>query len=124
MAAMAGKIFVNYRRGDDPGNTGRLFDRLQDVFRSDQLFLDVDSIKPGLNFVKVLDEQVSQCDVLLAVIGRDWLSARDATGGRRLDNQDDFVRLEIEAALLRDKLVVPVLVGGAAMPQADELLNR
>jgi hypothetical protein len=68
--AMAGKIFINYRRGDDPGNTGRLFDRLQEAFQPEQLFMDVDSIAPGLDFVRVLEEQVGQCDALLAVIGK------------------------------------------------------
>jgi hypothetical protein len=65
---MQGKIFINYRRGDDPGHTGRLFDHLQDAFEPDQLFMDVDSIAPGLDFVRVLEEQVAKCDVLLAVI--------------------------------------------------------
>jgi hypothetical protein len=118
---MAGKIFINYRRGDDPGNTGRLFDRLQDAFQSDQLFMDVDSIKPGLDFVRVLEEQVAQCDVLLAVIGKDWIDARDNAGARRLDNPDDFVRIEIESALKQDKRVIPVLMHEARMPRAEEL---
>ena len=65
---MAGKIFINYRRGDDPGNTGRLFDRLQEAFAPEQLFMDVDSIAPGLDFVRVLEEQVGQCDALLALL--------------------------------------------------------
>jgi hypothetical protein len=80
---MAGKIFINYRRGDDPGNTGRLFDRLQDVFEPGQLFMDVDNIAPGLDFVRVLHERVADCDVLLAVIGKDWLDARNSAGRRR-----------------------------------------
>jgi hypothetical protein len=82
---MSGKIFINYRRGDDPGNTGRLFDQLQDVFPRDRLVMDVDSIPPGRDFVRVLDEQVAQSDVLLAVIGKGWLDARDQHGVRRLD---------------------------------------
>ena len=86
---MQGKIFINYRRGDDPGHTGRLFDHLQEVFQPDQLFMDVDSIAPGLDFVHVLEEQVAKCDVLLAVIGHGWLDARDGAGKRRLDNADD-----------------------------------
>jgi TIR domain/WD domain, G-beta repeat len=118
---MTGKIFINYRRGDDPGNTGRLFDQLQDVFPRDRLFMDVDSIPPGRDFVRVLDEQVVQCDVLLAVIGKGWLDARDQHGIRRLDKPDDFVRIEIESALKQNKLVIPVLVHDAQMPRADEL---
>ncbi len=118
---MAGKIFINYRRGDDPGHTGRLFDRLQDEFEPQQLFLDVDNIAPGLDFIRVLDERVAECDVLLAVIGKGWIDARDAKGNRRLDEPDDFVRIEIASALTRDKRVIPVLVGDARMPRAEEL---
>jgi len=118
---MSGKIFINYRRGDDPGNTGRLFDQLEDVFPRDQLFIDVDSIPPGRDFVHVLEEQVAQCDVLLAIIGKNWIDARDEQGLRRLDNPDDFVRIEIESALKQDKLVIPILVHDGRMPRADEL---
>src|ERR1700691_5092969 len=118
---MPGKIFINYRRGDDPGHTGRLFERLQDEFDPQQLFLDVDNIAPGLDFVRELDHRVAECEVVLAVIGKGWIDARDAAGKRRLEDPDDFVRLEIEAALNRDKRVIPVLVGEASMPRADEL---
>src|SRR5215475_295521 len=118
---MAGKIFINYRRGDDPGNSGRLFDRLEEVFPRDQLFMDVDSIAPGRDFVRVLEDMVAQCDVLLAVIGKGWLQARDEQGVRGLDKADDFVRIEITSALKQDKLVIPVLVHEAQMPKPDEL---
>ncbi len=118
---MAGKIFINYRRGDDPGHTGRLFDRLQDVFEPAQLFLDVDNIAPGLDFGRVLNERVAECDVLLAIIGKGWIDARNAAGLRRLDDPDDFVRIEIASALNLGKRVIPVLVGEAQMPRPDEL---
>jgi hypothetical protein len=118
---MAGKIFINYRRGDDPGHTGRLFDRLQDVFEPQQLFLDVDNIAPGLDFVRVLNERVAECDVVLAVIGKNWIDARDAAGTRRLDDPDDFVRIEITSALNQGKRVIPVLVGDAPMPRPEDL---
>ena len=118
---MAGKIFINYRRGDDPGHTGRLFDRLQDVFERERLFLDIDDIAPGVDFIRVLDERLAECDVVLAVIGKGWIDARDATGARRLDDPHDFVRIEIAAALSRGKRVIPVLVGEAQMPRRDEL---
>src|SRR5262249_12081332 len=111
----------NYRRGDDPGNTGRLFDRLEEAFSPEQLFMDVDNIPPGRDFVRVLEEQVALCDVLLAVIGKSWLDARDHQGVRRLDKPDDFVRIEIASALKQDKLVIPVLVHDARMPRPDEL---
>jgi formylglycine-generating enzyme required for sulfatase activity len=120
---MAGKIFINYRRADDPGFAQALFGRLEQAFPSERLFMDVDSkeLEPGLDFVHVLQEQVAECDVLVSVIGKAWLDARDATGARRLDNPDDFVRIEIESALKQDKRVIPVLVGEAQMPRADEL---
>jgi formylglycine-generating enzyme required for sulfatase activity len=119
---MPGKIFINYRRGDDPGFAQALLGRLEQVFPSEQIFMDVDSIEPGLDFVRVLEEQVAQCDVLISVIGKNWTEARDtASGGRRLDNPEDFVRIEIESALAQEKRVIPVLVGQASMPHADEL---
>jgi len=118
---MPGTIFINYRRGDDPGSTGRLFDQLEEVFPRDQLFMDVDNIPPGRDFVRVLEEQVARCDVLLAIIGKGWLDARDHQGARRLDKPDDFVRIEIASALKQGKLVIPVLVHDAQMPRTDEL---
>jgi hypothetical protein len=118
---MAGKIFINYRRGDDPGFAGRLFDRLHEAFEPERLFMDVDNIAAGLDFLRVLEEQVAQCDVLLAVIGKGWIDACDATGAHRLDSPDDFVRIEIESALKQDKRVIPVLVGEAHMPRPEEL---
>jgi adenylate cyclase len=118
---MAGRIFINYRRGDDPGHTGRLFDRLQEVFFPEELFMDVENIDPGLDYRQVLKEQVAKCDVLLAVIGRGWIDARDSAGNRRLDSPSDLVRLEIEEALNLGKRVIPVLVGGASLPRPHEL---
>ena len=118
---MAGKIFINYRRGDDPGHTGRLFDRLQDVFEPRQLFLDVDNIAPGLDFVRELNDRVAECDILLAVIGKAWIDVRNATGARRLDDPDDFVRIEITSALNQGKRVIPVLIGDTPMPHQEQL---
>ena len=118
---MVGRIFINYRRGDDPGFTGWLRERLEDVFAADHLFMDVDSIAPGLDFVSVLEDQVDKCDVFLAVIGPRWLDARDETGNRRLDNPDDFVRIEIESGLKLGKRIIPVLVNNADMPRAEHL---
>jgi hypothetical protein len=118
---MTGKIFINYRRGDDPGHTGRLFDRLQDVFEPQQLFLDVDNISPGADFVRELNDRIAECDVLLAVIGKGWINARDVSGVRRLDDPSDFVRIEITSALNQGKRVIPVLVGEASMPSTEEL---
>jgi len=115
------RVFISYRRQDSAGHAGRLYDRLAQHFGADQLFIDVDTIEPGVDFVEVIQSAVGACDVLLAIIGKRWLTSADATGQRRLDNPQDFVRLEIEAALERGIRVVPVLVQGAAMPRADEL---
>jgi len=95
---MAGGIFVSYRRDDSRHAAGRLLDRLRQSYEPHQLFMDVDNVAPGLDFVKVIEEQVSACDVMLVVIGPNWLDARDKAGVRRLDDPGDFVRLEVEAA--------------------------
>jgi uncharacterized membrane protein YhaH (DUF805 family) len=118
---MAGRIFISYRRGDSQGATGRLFDRLLQHFDHTEVFMDVDDIEPGVDFVQALDEQVANCTAFIAVIGPDWLTARDHADRRRLDDPNDYVRLEIESALKRDIRVIPVLVDGARMPRSEEL---
>jgi hypothetical protein len=100
---MSGKIFINYRRGDEPGFTQALLSRLEAAFPSERLFIDIDNISPGVDFVRQLDMQVAECDILLAVIGKNWLDAKDEHGNRRLDNPYDFVRNEIESALKQEK---------------------
>lgn len=116
-----GSIFISYRREDSEGYAGWLYDRLSAHFKSEQVFMDVDNIEPGLDFVEVIENAVGSCDVLLAVIGRQWLTVADARGRRRLDNPEDFVRLEIAAALERAIRIIPVLVSGAAMPTSEDL---
>jgi hypothetical protein len=118
---MAGKIFINYRRSEDAGFAQALFGRLEQAFPREQLFMDVDNIEPGLDFVQVLHDQVAQCDVLIAIIGNHWVDVCDESGARRLDNPEDFVRIEIEAALKQDKRVIPVLVGLTQMPRSEQL---
>ena len=118
---MAGKIFINYRRDDSIGMAGRLHDRLAQTFGHGNLFIDVDNIPVGVDFVAHLNSQVAGCNVLLVVIGPNWLNAKDESGRRRLDDPDDFVAIEIAAALTRDIRVIPVLVDGARMPKASEL---
>ena len=115
------KIFCSYRRQDSTHQTGRIFDQLTARFGKDELFRDVDSMPLGLDFRRVLSEQVAHCDVLLAIIGDEWLKATEKTGERRLDNPNDFVRIEIESALGRNIPVIPVLVGQAPMPNPDDL---
>jgi hypothetical protein len=118
---MVAKVFVSYRRDDSSGYAGRVHDRLEREFGANLLFMDVDAIPLGVNFIKVLREEVSKCDVLLAVIGSNWLGSRDEEGIRRLDNPNDFVRLEIATALHRDIPVIPILLDGAKIPKADQL---
>jgi hypothetical protein len=114
-------IFVNYRRSDSEGESGRLFDDLTSHFGAESIFMDVAAIEPGRDFRKAIDQSVAACSVLLAVIGREWLEAKDAAGDRRLEDPNDFVRIELASALRRDIPVVPVLVRGAKMPHADQL---
>jgi hypothetical protein len=118
---MASKVFISYRRDDSAGHAGRVHDRLEREFDRDLLFMDVDAVPLGVNFVKVLSEEVAKCDVLLAVIGPNWLNARDEDGNRRLDNPHDFVRIEIGAALQRNIPVIPILLDGAKVPKPSQL---
>ena len=118
---MAGTIFINYRREDSTGAAGRLHDRLAQAFGRKNLFMDVDHIPAGVDFVAHLNSQVAACDVssgrhrspLAEREGRNWEA--------RLHQPDDFVTIEIAAALTRNIRVIPVLVDGARMPKASEL---
>ncbi len=89
---MPHKVFISYRRGDAAGHAGRVSDRLSDELGQDALFMDVDGIPLGSDFVKVLREEVGRCQVLLALIGGAWLDARDAQGKWRLDDPNDLAR--------------------------------
>src|SRR5215216_2926266 len=120
-AAGSGRVFISYRRQESSGLAGRLYDRLAARFGDDQIFMVVDTIALGVDFAEVIAQAVSSCEVLLAVIGPRWLTATDADGRRRLDDPDDFVRLEIAAALERDIRVIPILVEGAVMPRRQQL---
>src|SRR5688572_6236183 len=115
------KIFISYRRTDSADVTGRMFDHLKLRFTRDELFKDVDSIPLGIDFRKSISDAVQSCDVVLAVIGRNWLYSQDKQGNLRLSNPNDFVRIELEASLERDIPVIPVLVSGADMPEMEEL---
>jgi TIR domain/VHL beta domain len=114
-------IFLNYRRDDAAGAAGRLHDYLARRFPRRDLLMDVDAIEPGFDFVKQLETQVSQCDALLALIGPHWLVAEDEQGRRRLEDEKDYVRIEIASALKRGIPVIPVLLDGTPMPSQSEL---
>ena len=120
-SADPGRIFISYRREDSAFPAGWLYDRLCARFGSDYVFKDVDSIDPGDDFLRVIEDAVGSCQVLLALIGDHWLDITDPTGHRRLDDPNDFVRLEIEAALRRDVRVIPILVGRAPLPSSEQL---
>ena len=114
-------IFISYRREDSAPYAGRLYDRLSARFGAEVVFMDVDDIKPGANFVSLIDEKIGSCDALIAVMGKEWLSSKDKAGNLRLGDAEDFVRLEIATALRRNVLVIPTLVAGTSMPNAQDL---
>jgi hypothetical protein len=114
-------VFISYRREDSSGYAGRLFDILSAHFGKQNTFMDFDSIQGGDDFSAVIEAKISVSDVLVAVIGSHWLTITAEDGTRRLDSPCDFVRLEIGKALERGIRVIPVLVGGAGMPPAEDL---
>ncbi len=114
-------IFISYRRDDSAGYAGRLYDRLIPHFGAERVFMDVEGIEPGADFVTAIEDAVGSCRVLIVIIGDEWLTTLDGAGRRRLDDPHDFIRLETVTALKRGIRVVPVLVGGALMPRAEEL---
>jgi hypothetical protein len=115
------RILVNYRRDDSAAYAGRMADRLREHFGRENVFVDIDTIRPGEDFVDRIDQSIAACDVLVAVIGKSWLTAVDPQGRRRLDREDDFVRTEIAKALERHIRVIPALVGDAGLPEAAQL---
>ena len=114
-------IFISYRRDDTEGQAGRLFQDLSATFGSETVFMDVSGIEPGIDFRRAIEKQTESCGVLLALIGRNWLTITNPDGKRRLDDSNDVVRFETASALRRDIPVIPVLVQGARMPRPEEL---
>ena len=118
------RLFISYRRDDSQHQADRLHAHLKRAVQDpdEQIFIDIDHIPLGVDFYEHLDSQVAQCDVLLALIGPDWLDARDpTTNTRRLDDPADFVRIEIASALKRGIPVVPVLLDGVQPLRAADL---
>jgi hypothetical protein len=114
-------IFISYRRDDSADVTGRIYDRLVDNFGEDTIFKDVDSIPFGVNFRSYLNDIIGKSKILLVVIGPKWLNIENEQGKRRLDDPADFVRIEIEAALQRNIVIIPLLVSRSSMPNAMQL---
>jgi hypothetical protein len=115
------RIFISYRRDETSAWAFMVNERLAERFGPDKVFMDIDSIEPGDDFVEVIKSKVGACEVLVVLIGRAWLTCTDESGRRRLDNHDDFVRLEVKAALERGIRVIPVLVSGARPPRPEEV---
>ena len=115
------KIIISYRRSDSAPVAGRIFDRLVQHYGKDSVFMDIDNIDLGVDFVEVLQDEVGKCDVLLAIIGPNWLNARDDDGNRCLDEPNDFVRVEIATALHRNIPVIPILLDGTKIPKSVQL---
>ena len=117
--AVMAKIFLSYRRGDSAGVVGRISDRLRVPFGPDSVFVDVDSVPLGVDFQEYIESVLSHCDVFLAVIGPDW--AGQINTGRRIDDPRDWVRIEVEAALMRGLPVIPVLIDHTRVPSEADL---
>jgi TIR domain len=115
------RVFVSYRRGDASAWAGRLRDGLTARLDEDDVYQDVVTVDAGEDFALSINSALERCDVVLAVIGPQWLSIVGPDGNRRLDDPDDYVRIELGRALALNKRVIPVLVGGATMPAADRL---
>ena len=115
-----GRIFISYRRDNSAGYARAIHERLISRFAKDRVFMDVDSIEPGLPFDQVIKQAVERCEILLAVIGKEWLQQRTGNGPR-LNDPNDFVRIEIASALAGHVRVIPVLLDGATMPAQDML---
>jgi TIR domain-containing protein len=112
---------ISYRRADSAGWANHLAENLRSTFGSPNVFLDIESIEPGLDFVGVLERQLDTCDVVLAIIGPSWLHSAAEGSRSRLDDEHDFVRLELSRALRRGIRLIPILVGGAVLPPPAEL---
>jgi hypothetical protein len=114
------RIFISYRRRETAGHAGRLYDGLVEHFGADRVFMDL-TMEPGVDFAETIDQAVGDCGALVALIGDEWLTVTDASGRRRIDDPADIHRMEIEAALDRNVLLIPALVQGAKMPTTDDL---
>ena len=121
MSARSPRIFISYRREDSAGDAGRLADHLNRRIGSASVFLDIETIDPGADFERALTSSLQETAAMLVVIGPRWTALVKADGSRRLDDPNDYVRREVEAALGRDIPVVPVLVQGARLPRKEDL---
>jgi hypothetical protein len=115
------RLFISYRREDTSGYAGRIYDALVARLGAGNVFMDIDTIPPGADFPDAISTAMSKSTVVLALIGPRWAVCRNANGQARLEDPQDFVRLELESALRLNTPVIPLLIQGAKMPRADEL---
>jgi hypothetical protein len=115
------QIFISYRRSDTAGHAGRLYDFLTDEFSNERVFFDTNTIEPGVNFEQKLSSELEKSDVVLVLIGDQWLDSKGKDGNKRLDDPKDYVRFEVATALSNNKIVIPVLLQHAQMPSTSEL---
>jgi TIR domain-containing protein len=115
------RIFISYRRSDSAGHAGRLYDYLKNYFGDERIFFDVDTIPPGTNFEQRINNELDHSDVVLVLIGNQWLESKDQEGQRRLDQPLDYVRVEVESALKKNIAVIPILLQGTHMPSPNVL---
>jgi TIR domain-containing protein len=114
-------VFVCYRRQDAEDAAGRLHDKLVSVYGSERVFMDIDNVPLGVNFVTHIKERLQDCGAVLVIVGRNWTTITDPEGSRRLDNPADHVRVEVATALKQGTIVIPILVQGASMPRSADL---
>ncbi|MCZ6887487.1 MAG: toll/interleukin-1 receptor domain-containing protein, partial [Gammaproteobacteria bacterium] len=119
--AIRSKVFISYRREDSAPYARLIHQSLSDFMDENEIFMDIDAIEDGEDFVQAIETAVSDCDVMLVVVGKRWANISSDDGEKRLFQVRDFVRLEVASALKQDCHVIPVLVGGAEMPAAREL---
>jgi len=114
------RIFISYRRADSKAISGRIHDHLMDAFGRENVFMDVDDIPPGVDFRAHLQNEIDKADIVLIIIGSKWASILRS----RRNNPQDFVRIELETALEKQKVTIPVLVEGGTMPTEHDVPER
>jgi hypothetical protein len=114
-------IFISYRRADSQDLTGRIYEYLAKHFGTEVVFRDVYSLPMGEDYRTHLREKAQNCQAMVVVMGPDWVTVEDKDGNRRLDNPDDWVRVEVETGLKREITVIPLLIDGARIPKEEDL---
>src|SRR4051794_14804545 len=113
-------VFISYLRADSAGWTKSLANDLKKKFGSNHIFMDIDSLAAGIDYINEIDKSLISCNIALVIIGPQWISVLDEKNRRRLDESEDHVRIEIQTSLERNIPVIPVAVGGAKMPSAED----